>query len=351
MCDILVDAIYEAGVMPERWPALLERLASSFRSVGCVLMASVDTGRRWLTSPGAEPIMKDFIAQGWMQDNSRTGRLLAAPPHAGFRTDLDYHTAQEIASLPIYTQFLTPRGIDAGAATLIPGANGDGIILTFEGFGDHDRARAALPALDALRPHLARAATLSARLQLDRAQAAVATLEALGTPAAMLDDIGRPRAMNAPFSQLLGKLMTDAPGGLRLLDRTADALFRVAIATRAEKGASVPLRRDNSDPAALHLIPVRGDARDIFSGIAMLAVVAQARTQRAPGIDLLQLMFDLTPAEADTARQVAMGATTRDIAARQGKSMETVRSHVKAALLKTGSQRQAELAVLLNGLA
>ena len=335
--------------MPERWPVLLERLAQTYGSKGCILMASVDADVRWLTSPGIQQIMQDFIDEGWMERNSRTGRLLAHAPH-GFATDSDYHSEEDLNALPMYVDFLRPRGIEAGAATLIPGANGDGIILTFEGLGAHHEARAALPALDLLRPHLARAATLSARLQLDRARAAVLALETLGTPAAMLDAAGRPRAMNSAFEALLGRLMTDTPTGLRMLDRSVDAMFRRAMTERVLEGASIPLHRDNADPAALHLIPVRGDARDVFAGTTMLAVVAQARTTRAPDVDLLQLMFDLTPAEADTARRVALGKTPREIAADHGKSMETVRSQLKAALFKTGVQRQSELALLLSRL-
>ena len=334
--------------MPERWPSLLERLAETYASKGCVLMASVDADVRWMTSPRLEPVMQAFVDEGWMEQNSRTGRLLARPP-IGFSTDLDVHSLEEVNSLPIYTDFLRRFGIEAGAATLVPGANGDGIILTFEGFASHEAARSALPVLDLIRPHLARAATLSARLGLDRARAAVATLESLGTPAAMLDAAGNPRAMNALFEALLGRLMTDTPTGLRMLDRQVDALFRRALIERGEEGASIPLHRDSAD-AALHLIPVRGDARDVFTGSAMLAVVAQARTSKAPDVDLLQLMFDLTPAEADTARRVAMGKSPREIAADHGKSMETVRSQLKAALLKTGAQRQSELALLLSRL-
>lgn len=351
MQEGLIDAVYEAGAMPERWPALLERLASTFGSMGCILLASADFGERWLTSPGIADLMDAFVSGGWMEHNSRVTRLLAAQPYAGFRTDRDFHSAEEIASLPMYADFLTPNGLEAGAATLVAGASGDGIILTFEGFRDDAAARATMPLLDELRPHLARAATLSARLQLDRARAAVATLESLGTPAAMLDPGGRPRAMNAPFEVLLGELLTDTPNGLRLFDRTADLLFRRAMATRGMDGASIPLGRDAAEPAALHLIPVRGDARDVFTGIGTLAVVAQARTDRAPEVDLLQLMFDLTPAEAHIARQVALGKSTREIATGLGKGMETVRSQLKAALLKTGSQRQSELAVLLSRLA
>ena len=49
----------------------------------------------------------------------------------------------------------------------------------------------AIERLDALRPHIARSAFMAARLQLERARAASATLAALGLPALVLDDKGK----------------------------------------------------------------------------------------------------------------------------------------------------------------
>jgi DNA-binding CsgD family transcriptional regulator len=62
---------------------------------------------------------------------------------------------------------------------------------------------------------------------------------------------------------------------------------------------------------------------------------------------VLQALFDLTATEADLAARIAAGQTTDEIAAREGKSVSTVRNQLKSALEKTGCRRQADLAGLL----
>lgn len=64
----------------------------------------------------------------------------------------------------------------------------------------------------------------------------------------------------------------------------------------------------------------------------------------APG---LQGLFALTPAEAAVASAIANGRSLRDIAAEQAISFNTVRTHLRNILAKTGTSRQAQLVALL----
>ncbi|MFL5282677.1 MAG: helix-turn-helix transcriptional regulator [Rhodopila sp.] len=61
-------------------------------------------------------------------------------------------------------------------------------------------------------------------------------------------------------------------------------------------------------------------------------------------------MFDLTAAEARVARALASGEVVDAIAATDGTSPNTVRTHVRSVLGKTGCHRQADLVALLNGI-
>lgn len=73
-------------------------------------------------------------------------------------------------------------------------------------------------------------------------------------------------------------------------------------------------------------------------------------TVRAPSANLLDALFDLSPAEARVARSLTEGEGVGNIAARTGLSEGTVRSQVNAILLKTGLNRQAELVGLLSSI-
>ncbi len=54
-------------------------------------------------------------------------------------------------------------------------------------------------------------------------------------------------------------------------------------------------------------------------------------------------MFRLSPAEADIAVQLAMGADLDEIAEKRGVSLNTLRAQLAAAMGKAGVRRQAEL--------
>lgn len=71
-----------------------------------------------------------------------------------------------------------------------------------------------------------------------------------------------------------------------------------------------------------------------------------------PSALALRELFGLTAAEARFAVALAEGAAVEEIASRLGISMNTARTHLKAILAKTGTNRQAQLvAVLLRSVA
>jgi DNA-binding CsgD family transcriptional regulator len=66
---------------------------------------------------------------------------------------------------------------------------------------------------------------------------------------------------------------------------------------------------------------------------------------------ILNARFRLTPAEARIALGISRGETLATIAVVNGISLQTVRTQLKAIFTKTGVHRQAELAILITGLA
>jgi DNA-binding CsgD family transcriptional regulator len=69
-----------------------------------------------------------------------------------------------------------------------------------------------------------------------------------------------------------------------------------------------------------------------------------------PPAQLLEALFDLTPAEARVARAIGEAQPPEDVAGALGVSVETVRKQLRAVFAKTGTSRQAELVRLLAGL-
>jgi DNA-binding CsgD family transcriptional regulator len=132
-------------------------------------------------------------------------------------------------------------------------------------------------------------------------------------------------------------------------------LLRDAVATIDSESKlevrSFPVRDAEAEATMIaHVIPIRLSARDIFVRcFAVLALTPMTRPQ-APPVELVQSLFDLTPAEARVARSLASGKTVEAIATEGGVSLNTVRTHVRGVLEKTGCTRQAEVITLLSGI-
>jgi len=139
-----------------------------------------------------------------------------------------------------------------------------------------------------------------------------------------------------------------------LTDRLADQLLRDAISTiEMPQGGvrSFPVRHAESGTAMVaHLIPIRLSARDVFLRSAAALVLTPVTAPQAPPVELVQSLFDLTPAEARVARSLAGGETVDSIASVQGVSQNTVRSHIRGVLEKTGCNRQADVVSLLTSI-
>jgi DNA-binding CsgD family transcriptional regulator len=351
----LVDRIYEAAVLPEFWPAVLADLARFGGADAGVLFTSDLDGFRFVATADFAESVDAYIAGGWLTRTDRTARLLAKR-HAGFVTDLDVYTPEEFAREPVFREFFNPRGFGMGAASVVTVPTGDQVIFDVErSLARGPIPRDAVARLDGVRPHLARAATMSARLHLRTVRAAAEALEAVGLPAAILGRRGRTLAMNRSCEDLLGDRILDG-ARLALVDPAADRLLARALAelpVAASAGPrSIPLAaRDGRPPTILHLLPIRGAAADLFAAAEAIAVFTPLVARHVPGLSVLEGLFDLTAAEARVARGIAAGSTVADLSAAFGTSSATVRSQLKAVMSKTGTARQAELVQLLAGAA
>lgn len=63
--------------------------------------------------------------------------------------------------------------------------------------------------------------------------------------------------------------------------------------------------------------------------------------------ELLDGLFNLSPAEARLVAELATGMTPRDITMARGVSMATLRSQVRSVIAKTGVSRMSDLSQLL----
>jgi DNA-binding CsgD family transcriptional regulator len=354
----IVGQIYEAALVPERWLVVLDFLARLSNSLTSGLIAASPSGASsYIATEPLASLIQASMATGALARNERPGRAIAKQ-HAGWMSDLELFTPEEHAAEPIYNAYLRPAGIGYTAGTVLPLPSGD--ILVFDvsrrtEAGPFDRR--TLDRLDRLRPHLARSALISARLGLDFAKGAAEALALLGLPTAVLARDGRVLSVNDLFASMPdARVAIGARDRIGFADKGADALLKEALEAIGTDGTptvrSIPVAASETSPAFVaHLTPVRRSALDLFGGSLALLIITPVEAPEAPLRQVLTVLFDLTPSEAHVARLLAGGHTVETAAATLAVTQDTVRTHLKRVLAKTGTARQADLVRLLAGTA
>ena len=193
MDQLLIDQIYECAFAPEFWPGMLDKLAQATDARGGVLLAANTKVVNWTVSAGACKRV-EFLVNGNFFSRSQAFARTMAARHAGFLSDYDLYTDEEMATDPYYTEYLWPEGAGWTTGTVVSAPTGDMLLLAFTRVREKGPVEPAIiQQLDALRPHLARSALMSARLQLERARVASETLALIGLPALVFDDRGKVR--------------------------------------------------------------------------------------------------------------------------------------------------------------
>lgn len=354
----LIDRIYECALIPSRWAQVLSELAAIASARGGLLFtANPEAGiLRWTASDALREDMGTYVSQGWLMQGARLENLQTAR-HNGFLVEDDIFSRPALSADPTYRDFLRPRGLGWAAGTAISLPTNDILVLSLE----RDYARGpvepeAVQLLDDLRPHIARSALLSARLQLEQARTAGELLGQLGLPTVVVDSRNTVLAANTLVEALGDQILWLAKDRIALRDPIADTFLQEALAT-LESDAGAPVRsfavRGVEAKAAMvaHLIPIRGSARDLFARSLGILVLTPVTMPKAPPVELVQSLFDLTPSEARVARGLAAGDTLGTIAAGRRVSKETIRAQVRGIFDKTGCRRQSDVVALLSGVA
>jgi len=349
----LVDLIYEAAAVPEMWPAVLDRLARLAGGVGTFLITTNPHNFRWTCSDSVRQLGLDFLSGGWHLRNPRMERLVERK-NSGFLREIDMFTASEMDNDPTFRELLRPRGFGWAAGAVVQVPSDDTLAFSIERrFADGPIDDVVVAKLNDIRPHLARAAMMSARLRMERASGITDSMTMMGLPSAILQGDGKVIATSPLFEKIGGQIVSRAFGRIALKDAAANALFFAAIeninAGEFQSGAKSIAVPSNDDSGAIivHLIPVRGSAHDIFGPAMSVLVVTPLGSAQALPDDLLNGLFDLSPAEVRATNGLLEGKTIDDLASGFGLSRETIRSQVKAALAKTGAARQSDLIALL----
>ncbi len=350
MREALIDRIYEAASTPELWPDVLQSLGDAANSDGAVLMVLPPVGMPcWIASPTLEQRLRHHTPAASWRGSGRTAQWRALA-HAGFMRDVD------LVPVSRNTRLCEVDAPCWQVGTTIPLATGVVAIITAERrvqAGPHEVS--LLPGLDALRPHLVRACQLSTRFGCERARVTTMTLDQIGLPAAVLSASGRVLTMNARLQEREEVLPPGQHGGLLFKSLINSKLLQDAIdnVVGGRCAAQTMPVRSYSDhrPQIAHIMRLERHLGDVFGSSAVLLILVHVGARAVPDDGLLNMLFDLTPAEARLLQALAGGLRLQSYAESVGVQTSTVRTQLTSIFNKTGTKRQAELLSIVASLA
>jgi DNA-binding CsgD family transcriptional regulator len=349
----LIELIYEAAFVPERWNQVLQQASRQSNSASAqVFFFSDDSPPRGTTLDNLRPLFDEFIKGDFWKFCDSVQKMCSLQPASFVRVD-DFMSPDEIERDPARIM-LRQFGIGAHLCTAIPMPTGELATFVFQkwirdgGYGDGE-----VDGLDALRPHLARASLVAGRLRVERAEATATALNLLGLPAAVLSANGRVMATNPHLDRLDAAFLPVAYGGLAIADRDANHLFQAAVTGMSRSGnavGSIPVPGIRGEaPFVIHLLPLRRAAHDIFGNADILVMATPVKPSTlVPSANLLNALFDLTPAEARLAADLAAGLTLAQSAGRHGITVKSARTYLERVFQKTGTHQQSQLVAMLK---
>jgi DNA-binding CsgD family transcriptional regulator len=269
----------------------------------------------------------------------------------------------ELAASEYYNDFLRPKDIiHAIGGCIWRRPDAACVLSVFRGHHEkpHDNQDVAL--LRTLLPHIKQALAIQERtVDLEsRARWGEESLEHLTVGVIVASAEAR-----VLFANRAARRVLDRRDGLRLENGTLraatpalNASLRSLVASAARTGngngtfpgGALPVGRASSArPLDVVVSPLRSPA--LLGRGAAIVFVSDPDAQPRSLNGALRRLYGLTNAEARVAERLCCGESLEEISDDTATSLHTVRTHVKRALMKTGTTRQAQLVALALGLA
>ncbi len=369
--NILVEAIYDAGLDSDRWQDVCNGLSSLIPGAR-IMMQGHDLKSRTnlglLTSnydPTLASVYKDYYSgiNAWLAP-------IQSVPVGLVVTDLELLNHQELVRTEFWADWVRPNGDVSGGVGAILFRESDRFLFFTANFpwAKQEIYRNEVSRLwSLLTPHARRAfeiqRTIEGQRLVDRRYREA--LDNVRSTVFLLDSRGRVSHCNAAAEARLrdrDAFYVDAAKRLRAFDPQAERTIRAQIAAIAERrygslgGAIAINAKSNTRPLVATLVPFRPNLSDtgIFSDfvrsalpVAMLTIIDPAQQQARLRASLVAI-YRLTESETEVAVLLYMGRSIKDCAAIRNVSIHTARNQMRSILDKTGTHRQSEFVALAN---
>ena len=268
----------------------------------------------------------------------------------------ELYPEEQLRRSEVYNDYFRQLGVFHVAAAVVPlGGSSNFLFLGLHrpesspAFEEGERL-----VLQEVIPHLRRGLLLRQELRAPTgaAQAAMAGLEALGTPALAVDRNNRILFANALAAALLqARRGLASHAGHCVAACPADTQAVAVLIRQVASGGSGRLLRLRAAPGEAPLTLMASRPADaVQPGVALLFLLDPASRQARARARLLQVTHGLTAAEAEVAEAAAGGETAASIALQRGTTEATVRAQLRLILEKTDAKNLRELAATIAAL-
>jgi DNA-binding CsgD family transcriptional regulator len=350
----ITRALTAAAIDPARWSEALETAAACTGSHGAVLLPVVGAlPIVWATSSMEESV-ELYVRGGWV---ARDERYRATVPFLkqGVATDDDCMPLEARKRSPFYQEFLAACNLTEWAGVRVGRGKWVWNMSLQRTLGQDPFSATELQWLSKLSNTLDSVAQISSTLGLAKGETALNAFDFSERAALLLNRSGHVVRVNAAAERLIGEDLQISTGRVHCRDPRSNDLLGRAVKTllwdlQASTAPPVVLPKASGGRLVIYPMRLPGLTTSPLSAFHAILVISDTDVTHSAATITLRDVFDLTAAESRLAVAVASGKDLETFSAERQLSKQTVRNQLKSVFLKTGTNRQAQLAVMLSTL-
>jgi len=350
--DAASDEIFAAALDPTRWSQILQSISDASGSYGINIVPI--TGRfpgSILATESLAGAMEAYFDEGWNTNDFRAAQLPRLQ-RQGMMLEQEYAGREQFETLDYYR---SQARFGLRWTAMLGFSSGDGqlcfVLQRRIEDGPFEPEEQRLFA--GMRDKLMLSASVMRHVHAGHIGGMAEAFDMANVACVFFDRTGRVTTANGKARRLMGGDIDIARGEIRA--RRPEDTIRLNKRLQAIVGTGavltdnpvILLARTGKRPLTVRFQRLTHSLPDIFSQSVAMALIDDPDEGLTLQPKVLTQMFGLTATETEIALLLAQGLSASEIAERRTISYETVRSHMRAILGKTDTNRQTELAALL----
>lgn len=362
----LIDLIYAAAMETGAWPVALTGIARHFGcdSAAMRITDAVDLHNVFGAFSGTEEDVRERFSEYFAASLAHLSTLKAVS-NRGFSRDVFVIGDNEAVRLEFADGLKKKRIGDVYLSGILFKLNGRIVHIALSCRHEHGDIRVFREQIARLMPHLRRAFEIVQRLsELQYLNDSFEeTMNHFSSAVILLDERGMPVFLNRRAREMVGgmqgisivggQITGESAQNTQRLRQLVDAVVAQGKCGGGKVGAMAVQHRDGeSIDLSIVAVPLHPQLQALSDYAGIYAALLIGSRDFASGLnpEVLQLLFNLTAAEARLAMGLASDMSLEDYCRRQGIRISTARGYLKQIFQKTGTNRQAALVCLLRSI-